>query len=143
MLSQKAKYALRALLVLAERDGEMVLVSQIAERQKAPRKFLELILLELKHRGLLYSQRGRHGGYALARPAAEITFGEVVRILDGPLAPLPCASRTGYRRCADCQDETRCAIRAVMREVRDATAAVLDGTTIADALTGDSRLATE
>lgn len=143
MLSQKAKYALRALLVLAERDGEMVLVSQIAERQKAPRKFLELILLELKRRGLLYSQRGRHGGYALARPAAEITFGEVVRIIDGPLAPLPCASRSRYRRCADCQDEGRCAIRAVMREVRDATAAVLDGTTIADAVAGDLRLVAE
>jgi Rrf2 family protein len=135
MLSQKAKYALRALQMLAEQPaGEMVLVAEIAEHQKVPKKFLELILLDLKRHGLLYSQRGKNGGYCLARPPARITFGEVIRITDGPIAPLPCASPTGYRRCADCEDEATCAIRRVMREVRDATSAILDTTTLADAL---------
>ena len=123
MLSQKAKYALRALLMLARQpQGEMILVGDIAEEQNVPRKFLELILLELRKHGLLFSQRGRNGGYTLARPPAAITFGQVVRIMDGPIAPLPCASITGYRRCADCQDEKTCEIRKVMRSVRDAMA---------------------
>lgn len=137
MLSQKAKYALRALLLMAERPaGAMVLAGEIAERQQVPRKFLELILLELKKDGLLISQRGRNGGYRLARPAGEITFGQVVRLLDGPLAPLACASVTAYRRCADCTDEHACHIRQVMRRVRDAMARILDHTTLADALAG-------
>jgi Rrf2 family protein len=134
MLSQKAKYALKAMLVLAEADeGALVQASEIAERQDMPRKFLELILLELKKRGLVYSQRGKQGGYCLAKPADEITFGQIVRIMDGPLAPIPCASLTAYRRCADCHDEKACAIRRVMREVRDAVSGVLDGVTLADA----------
>jgi Rrf2 family protein len=137
LLSQKAKYALRALLVLARAEpGRMVLVGEIAEEQNVPRKFLELILLELRKDGLLFSQRGRGGGYTLARPASSITFGQVVRIMDGPLAPLPCASVTGYRRCADCQDEKTCEIRRVFRKVRDAMAEILDRTTLADAVEG-------
>ena len=137
MLSQKAKYALRALLVLARQpEGEMVLVGDIAERQNVPKKFLELILLDLKRHGLLYSQRGRGGGYTLAKSAQSITFGQVVRIMDGPLAPLPCASVTSYRRCADCQDERTCEIRQVMRRVRDAMADILDRTTLAEAAAG-------
>ncbi len=134
MLSQKCKYALRALLMLAEaRPDELVLVQDIAERQRVPRKFLELILLELKRHGFVFSQRGRGGGYCLARPGDAITFGQVVRAIDGPLAPLPCASVSGYRRCADCQDERTCTIRKVMRGVRDAMAEILDRTTLADA----------
>lgn len=134
MLSQKCKYALRALLMLAEASpDELVLVQEIAERQKVPRKFLELILLELKRHGFVFSQRGRGGGYCLARPGDAITFGQVVRAIDGPLSPLPCASVTGYRRCADCQDERTCTIRKVMRSVRDAMAEILDRTTLADA----------
>jgi Rrf2 family protein len=137
MLSQKCKYALRALLMLADgKPEELVLVQEIAEQQNVPRKFLELILLELKRHGFVYSQRGRSGGYCLARPADTITFGQVVRSLDGPLAPLPCASVTGYRKCADCTDERTCAIRKVMRSVRDAMADILDRTTLADALGG-------
>ena len=136
MLSQKAKYALRAVLLLAEREGEMVLIAEIAERQKVPKKFLELILLDLKKHGFLHSQRGKHGGYVLSRPASAVTFGQVIRIADGPIAPLPCASLTGYRRCPDCTDEAGCAIRRVMRQVRSATAAILDRTTFADALSG-------
>lgn len=96
-----------------------------------PRKFLELILLDLKRHGLLRSQRGRNGGYALARPASAITFGEIIRITDGPLAPIPCASLSGYQRCADCADEESCAIRKVMLSVRDAISEILDRTTLA------------
>ncbi len=135
MLSQKAKYALRALLMLAEQPaGEPLLIADIAERQNLPRKFLELILLDLKHHGILHSRRGKNGGYLLARDPADVTFGEVVRIIDGPLASVLCASQTAYRRCADCRDETTCAIRKVFRRVRDATAAILDHHTLADAL---------
>ena len=137
MLSQKAKYALRALLMLARQpQGELVLIGDIAEEQSVPRKFLELILLDLRKHGLLFSQRGRGGGYMLARPPDAITFGQVVRIMDGPIAPLPCASITGYRRCADCRDERTCEIRRVMRDVRDAMALILDRTTLADAVEG-------
>jgi len=134
MLSQKAKYALRALLMLAERPvGEPLLIADIAERENLPRKFLELILLDLKHHGLLHSRRGKNGGYALARPPSEISFGQVVRIIDGPLAAVLCASQTAYRRCDDCRDEASCAIRKAFRRVRDATAAILDNHTLADA----------
>ena len=135
MLSQKAKYALKALLMLAERTAsEPLLIAHIAARQNLPRKFLELILLELKHHGLLHSKRGKNGGYALARAPSEITFGEVVRIVDGPLASVLCVSQTAYRRCDDCRDEATCAVRKVFRRVRDATAAILDNHTLADAI---------
>lgn len=138
MLSQKAKYALKAMIALAtEKEGNLLQAGDIAERQNVPRKFLELILLDLRKHGLVRSQRGKLGGYALAKPADAITFGQIIRIMDGPLAPIPCASLTGYRRCADCRDEKACAVRRTMREVRDAAAAILDGTTIADAI-GDT-----
>lgn len=143
MLSQKAKYALRALLTLAQHEeGELVLVAEIAEQEHLPKKFLELILLEMKKHGLLHSQRGKGGGYCLAKRPEQITFGQVIRIMDGPLAPLPCASVTGYRRCVDCRDEKTCEIRKVMRCVRDAMAEILDRTSLADALGGrtDERL---
>jgi len=135
MLSQKCKYALQALLVLAREKGDgLLLVSDIAERENLPKKFLEAILLELNRNGLVRSRRGRGGGYALAKPADLITFGQVVRIMDGPLAPLSCVSVNYYRRCDDCKDEQTCAIRKVMRRVRDAIAHELDGTTLADAV---------
>src|SRR3954465_1352596 len=131
LLSQKAKYALRALLRLPRQpQGEMILVGDIAEEQNVPRKFLELILLELRKHGLLFSQGGPNGASPPAPPPAAITFGQVVRIMDGPIAPLPCASITGYRRCADCQDERTCEIRRVMRSVRDAMSEILDRTTL-------------
>ena len=137
MLSQKAKYALRALLMLAEAPAdELVLIQDVADRQNVPKKFLELILVELKRHGFAHSQRGRSGGYCLARPADSITFGQVIRAMDGPIAPLPCSSLTAYRRCADCGDEKSCAIRKVMRSVRDAMSEILDRTTLADALSG-------
>ncbi len=137
MLSQKCKYALHALLCLArEPTQELALVSDIAERENLPKKFLEAILLELNRNGLVRSRRGRGGGYALAKPADLITFGQVVRIIDGPLAPLSCVSVNYYRRCDDCRDEQSCDIRRVMRRVRDAIAAELDGTSLQDALDG-------
>jgi Rrf2 family protein len=135
MLSQKCKYALQALLVLArENSDNLLLVSDIAERENLPKKFLEAILLELNRNGLVRSRRGRGGGYALAKPADLITFGQVVRIMDGPLAPLACVSVNYYRRCDECHDEQTCEIRKVMRRVRDAIAAELDGTSLAQAL---------
>jgi Rrf2 family protein len=135
VLSQKCKYALQALLVMAREDSDqLLLVSDIAEKENLPKKFLEAILLELNRNGLVRSRRGRGGGYALAKAPEAITFGQVVRIMDGPLAPLSCVSVNYYRRCDDCKDEQTCAIRKVMRRVRDAIAHELDGTTLADAV---------
>ena len=133
MLLQKAKYALKAMIMLAaQKDGVLLQTPDIAEAQKIPRKFLALILLDLENRGLVHSQRGRHGGCVLAEPAGEITFGQIVRLMDGPLAPIPCASLTAYRRCADYRDEKTCAIRKVMREARDVVAGVLDHVSLAE-----------
>ena len=99
MISQKAKYALRALIALARaRDGSMG-IGQIAAQQKIPRKFLELILLDLKRDGIVASRRGKLGGYELREPAESITFGRVLRLIDGPIALLPCISKIAYRRC--------------------------------------------
>jgi Rrf2 family protein len=131
MLTVKAKYALRAMLDLAERaGGGPVFIADIARRQDIPRRFLENILIELRNSGLVVSTRGKHGGYALARAPADISFAEIIRIADGPLALAPCASRTAYRRCDDCRDEATCAVRGVLVEVRDATAAILEQATL-------------
>lgn len=135
MISQKAKYALRALLALARAEpGSAVSIGQIAEEQTIPKKFLEQILLDLKQNGLVESIRGKHGGYSLFRPADMISFGEVLRIIDGPIAPLPCLSRMAYRRCIDCADEASCEVRKVFAHVARETRDVLDRTTIAAAL---------
>jgi Rrf2 family protein len=132
-LSRKARYALRALYALAADEARgPVLIAELAEREKIPRKFLEAILLELKNAGVLKSKKGKGGGYALARPSEGITIGEVVRIIDGPLAPIPCASERNFVRCEECTDETTCGTRQVMKKVRDAIAAILDTTTLAD-----------
>jgi Rrf2 family protein len=134
MLSSKAKYALRAMLVLAHAPrGQPMTIGAISTSADIPKKFLELILLELKHRGLIHSRRGRHGGYSLARPARAISFGEILREIDGPLAVVPCVSKTAYRRCRDCPDEKSCEIRLVMARLREATAAILDRTMLTDA----------
>ncbi len=118
MISQKAKYALRALVALA-RAGDSMMIGEIAAQERIPRKFLEQILLELKRHGIVMSKRGKLGGYMLLMPADQITFGQVLRILDGPLAPLPCLSRIAYRRCADCRTEEDCEIRHVFAKVDD------------------------
>ncbi|NML74447.1 Rrf2 family transcriptional regulator [Rhizobium sp. S-51] len=136
MISQKAKYALRALTALARAEtGDPLQISDIADRQKIPKKFLEQILLDLKRNGMVTSRRGKQGGYLLLRPASDITYGEVLRLIDGPIAPLPCLSITAYRRCEDCAGEKDCEIRHVFARVADETRAVLFSTTIADAIT--------
>src|ERR1700734_1498482 len=133
MLSKKSKYALKAMMVLAKEYGQgPVLISDLAQREGIPRKFLELILLELKNHGLLQSKKGKGGGYFLAKPPNVINIGQIVRIVDGPIAPLPCVSRTAYMRCDECADERTCPIRLVMKDVRDATAKILDSATLAD-----------
>lgn len=135
MLSKKSKYALSAMIHLARVYGRgPVLISDIAREEDIPKKFLELILLELKNEGFLESRKGRGGGYMLGRPPDTISIGQVVRLTDGPLAPLPCVSQTAYRRCDECRDEATCAIRMLMKEVRDSTARILDGTTLLDML---------
>ncbi|HYB89627.1 MAG TPA: Rrf2 family transcriptional regulator [Candidatus Binataceae bacterium] len=134
-MSKKTKYALKAMMVLAKEYGQgPVLISEIARREDVPQKFLELILLELKNQGILQSKKGKGGGYFLGRPPQQISIGHVIRVLDGPLAPLPCASKTAYMRCSECRDERTCGIRMVMKDVRDATAKILDSTTLADML---------
>ena len=135
MISQKAKYALRALLALCKAPPESsLMISEISKAQAIPKKFLEQILLELKRAGIVMSRRGRLGGYVLLRPADKITFGEVLRLIDGPIAPLPCLSLTAYRRCLDCPDEDSCEMRQAFQKVTEATRRVLEETTIADAM---------
>lgn len=134
MLSQRGRYALKALLNIARAKGATRQVSAISEQEKIPRKFLESIMSDLRRVGLVKSTRGNMGGYQLARPADLITFAEVVRITDGPLAMLPCVSRNFYQRCDDCPDEHACQLRALFAEVRDATTRILDNRTLADAL---------
>jgi len=135
MLSQKAKYAIKALLVLARAQDKDLLVQagDVSTEQSIPKKFLDLIFFELRRHGLVQSTRGREGGYRLARPAAEISIAAIVRAVDGALAPLPCASVKFYRRCSDCDDEKTCEVRRLMREVRDAASAILDNTSLAEA----------
>ena len=133
MLSKRSKYGLKALLILAAEAGRgPVLVSELAEREAIPRKFLEAILLDLNRHGLVTSKKGKGGGYFLRRSPSDITFGDAVRALEGPLALVPCVSQTAYQRCADCPDEASCGVRLAMGEVRDATARILDGMTLAD-----------
>lgn len=140
MLSQKAKYAIKALLVLAraQEKGVLVQAPDISAEQNIPKKFLDLIFFELRRHGLVQSTRGREGGYSLAQPAAGISIAAIVRAVDGPLAPLPCASVKFYRRCADCTDEKTCEVRRLMREVRDAASAILDNTSLAEAAAQNS-----
>jgi len=136
MLSNKAKYALRALFALSKKYGQgPVLISDLAAEEGIPKKFLELILLDLKNQGILQSKKGKGGGYFLGKNPDSVTLGQVIRILDGPLAPLPCVSQTAYRKCDECEDETTCGIRIVMKEVRDATARIVDGVSLANVLT--------
>ncbi len=133
MLSQKAKYGIRALLYLCRQGtNQPVVIREIAEKERLPRKFLEAILLEMKEAGILHSRPGKGGGYTLNRPPESIPLSRIIRIIDGPLAPIPCVSQTAYAPCKDCLDERTCVIRAVMKRVRDATAKLLDETSLAD-----------
>jgi Rrf2 family protein len=134
-ISKRTQYGLKAVLNLASHYGEgPVLISSISESEGIPSRFLELILLQLKNRGLLQSKKGKGGGYELSRPPSTVTIGSLIRIMEGPLAPLPCASETAFKPCEECPDVEGCGIRIVMRQVRDAVAEVLDRTTLADLL---------
>jgi Rrf2 family protein len=135
MISQKAKYAFKALFALAAADAEGGRqIQEIALAEKIPRNFLEHILLDLKRHGLVSSRRGKNGGYRLLKHPTQITVGQVLRIVDGPVAPLPCLSRTAYDRCADCVDEVGCQVRRAFADVYKAQVEVLDSRTLADAL---------
>src|SRR5450432_1195956 len=131
-LSKRTQYSFRAPYPLARHYGQgPTLISQLAEDEAIPKKFLEQILLSLKNLGLVSSKKGKGGGYQLAQPPDQITLASVIRMMEGPLAPLPCASETRFRKCDECVDIETCGTRMVMREVRDAIATILDSTTLA------------
>jgi Rrf2 family protein len=133
VISKKSQYALIAMTCLArEYEHGPVLVSRMAEEEQIPKDFLNLILLELKNRGLVQSKRGKRGGYALSRPPEEIDLATILRLIGGPLAPVPCASGSAPAQCNVCRDEEVCAIKPTMREVRDATARILERTMLSD-----------
>ena len=134
MLSSRAKYALRAALVLAEAQpaGRWTSAQTIAERSNTPRKFLEAILVQLRDEGVIESRRGPVGGHKLLRPADQVTVADVIRIIDGPIALTPCASRTQTGVCRDCPDRRSCQLTQLMQRVRDAAAGVLEGCSLAD-----------
>jgi Rrf2 family protein len=140
MLTMKAKYALRTMTALARSGDARVQARQLAERCRVPAKFLETILVELREAGFVQSRRGQHGGHALARAAEEIRIGDVIRAIDGPLAPVRCASVTAYEPCRDCPDPDACALRALMRESRDALSRVLDGRSLREFADADAAL---
>lgn len=136
MLSKKTKYAIKALLHLARRSDvkEPTLISQIAQEEKIPKKFLEAILLDLKNSGFLNSKKGKGGGYYLMKKPEEISLTEIIRLFDGPIALLPCVSLRYYETCNECEDEKTCGIRAAFETIRDQTLAILTHNTIGEIL---------
>jgi Rrf2 family protein len=131
MLTRKGKYGLKAMIALAkEHGGGPVLIGDLAEQEAIPKKFLESILLALKHRGLVHSRKGPGGGYQLGRAPDAISVGDIIRALDGPLALVSCVSQTAYAPCEECVTEKDCAVRRIFQQVRDQTARILDGTTL-------------
>jgi Rrf2 family protein len=141
MLSQRTRYTIRALLHLADRYGEgPVQLSEIAQAQRIPSKFLTVMLSNMRRAGLVETMRGREGGYWLAKPPQEISYGEIVRLTRGSLGLLPCASRLAYEQCTNCISEDKCRLHRVMLMVRDETARILDGLTLADPVPAESML---
>ena len=136
MISKKTKYALKALVILAEEyaDGKPLLISALAKRGRIPKKFLEAILLEVRNQGILQSKMGKGGGYFLAKTPQAVKIGTVLRTIEGPLSPLPCLSRTAYRRCEECDNEEHCPIRLAFKEIYDRQAEVLDSMSLQDML---------
>jgi Rrf2 family protein len=133
MITMKTKYALKALAYLAlAPPGGPVLIAEVADREGIPRKFLELILAELKTHGFVRSKKGRGGGYFLSMAPQKIQLAQVMRVLDGPIAPVPCLSRTSYRKCEGCKDEATCGIRLVLQELYEASVKILEATTLED-----------
>jgi Rrf2 family protein len=133
MLSSKTKYALRAILLLAENapEGIWLHTNDVAEREKVPRKFLEAIFVQLRDHGIIESRRGALGGHRLLRDPASVSIADVIRVLDGPLALTPCASRTRFRQCADCVNISECRLQPLMQQARDAVAGVLENCSLA------------
>ncbi|NCG05114.1 MAG: Rrf2 family transcriptional regulator [Bacteroidetes bacterium] len=131
MISNKCKYAIKALTYIARNDDgtKAVMTSDIAQEQDIPRKFLEIILRDLRNNRILESKRGKDGGFRLLRPAEDISLTEIMRIIDGPIAMLPCVSLNYYRSCDDC-NEDKCEVKGVFEQVRDRTLEVLNGKTI-------------
>jgi Rrf2 family protein len=135
VLTKKGKYALKAMVHLAQAaPGRPVPGLEISQAQNIPKKFLDAILCELRHSAFVCSKMGKGGGYSLSRPACDITAGELVRAIDGPLAPVYCASKTHYRRCTDCSDENSCAVRRIMQQAQQALSDVLDNCSLEDML---------
>lgn len=138
MLSKKVKYALKAVLYMARKyDDGLIIVSEISKGEYIPYKFLEKILTQLKRRGVLISKIGRDGGYQLSRPPDQIMLGEIIRIIEGKIAPISCVSKAAYEKCYDCEDEKTCEIRRTMLLVRDAMVKILDGTSLKDAISSN------
>ena len=135
MISQRARYAFKAVVALARaKPGVGLQIRELAEQEKLPRKFLEQILLLLKAAGYITSRRGRDGGYELLKPADLIYIGPMLRVVDGPIAPLPCVSRTAYRRCDDCKDEATCELRIAFAKAYSDYLATLENTTLAQVM---------
>ncbi len=132
MLSMKAKYALKALIFMAQKEQTALPSKQIADAENIPQKFLDNILQELRQNGVIESKRGIFGGYVLSKHPRDIFLGDVIRIIDGPLAPIRCASLTAYQKCEDCRDEATCHLRRLMLDVRNAMSEILDGRCLED-----------
>jgi Rrf2 family protein len=142
MLSKKCKYALKALIALAKRDKSKpeMRIGELSEQEKIPKKFLENILAELRNNGIVSSKLGKTGGYYLFKKPEAIYFSDIIRIMDGPIALLPCASLNYYNTCDDCEDEQTCGLRKVMLEERIASLSILSNTSIAKAIKKEQRL---
>ena len=141
MLSKKTKYAIKALLFLAARKGtEPVTIADIAAEERIPKKFLEVILLELRNQGILHSLKGKGGGYYLLKDPREISIAKVMRLFDGPIALLPCATHMYYEACKECKDEDTCGIRSVFQEVRDQTVRMLKRSTLREVMLREQKL---
>jgi Rrf2 family protein len=135
MITQKMKYALKALMVLAAEkagEGQALRIEEIATRSGTPKRFLEHILLEIRNAGFIASVRGRHGGYVLIKNPREVPLSELMRLIDGPIAPLPCLSRRAYQRCEDCPDEEACRLRQVFGQVFWSYLVLIESLTLAD-----------
>ncbi|WP_147676153.1 RrF2 family transcriptional regulator [Algibacter pacificus] len=133
MLSKKTKYGLKALAFIARNQSDSpVPVNEIAKHEKIPQKFLESILLTLRKAGILSSKKGKHGGYYLRQPATEVKMTDVMRVLEGPIAMVPCVSLNFYEKCDDCPDEDQCSVNKLMIMIRDNTLKVLRDNTLAD-----------
>lgn len=145
MITQKMKYALKALLVLADEASrgspEALTIEEIARRSGTPKRFLEHILLEIRNAGVIASTRGRSGGYSLIKKPSEVSLSELLRMIDGPIAPLPCLSRRAYQRCEDCSDEATCRIRRVFADVFWSYLLIIESLTLEDMLRSDATTA--